>query len=217
MIMSIFLDHYLILMKSLLCLKTLQAHLLPLENQETPTEVDTEEEFHDTLNDPTLINNAEIQGENLTNLEETIAVEEIAQSRIQKNHPVDNIIGDIHVGVQTRNQKNVEEEEEAMYVQLQDEGSSLHSCFISQIEPKNANEALTDSDWIMAMQEELTQFEKLGVWTLVECPERVKPISTKWVFKCKKDDKGVIVRNKARSNSNVLSLCVLQEDQSLST
>ena len=44
-------------------------------NQETPTEVDTEEEFHDTLNDPTLINDAEIQGENLTNLEETIAVE----------------------------------------------------------------------------------------------------------------------------------------------
>ena len=48
------------------------------------------------------------------------------------------------------------------------------------------------------MQEELLQFEKLGVWHLVDLPESAKTIGTKWVFKCKRGDRGVIVRNKAR-------------------
>ena len=48
------------------------------------------------------------------------------------------------------------------------------------------------------MQEELSQFEKLGVWKLVDLPEGQRKINTKWVFKCKRDDRGVVVRNKAR-------------------
>ena len=49
------------------------------------------------------------------------------------------------------------------------------------------------------MQEELQQFARLGVWDLIDKPARVKKaIPTKWVYKCKKDDRGVIVRNKAR-------------------
>ena len=48
------------------------------------------------------------------------------------------------------------------------------------------------------MQEELQQFEKLGVWKLVDLPRGAKKIGTKWVFKCKRDERGVIVRNKAR-------------------
>ncbi|KAJ0615371.1 putative RNA-directed DNA polymerase [Helianthus annuus] len=48
------------------------------------------------------------------------------------------------------------------------------------------------------MQEELQQFEKLGVWKLVNLPDNHKFISTKWVFKCKRDYRGVVVRNKAR-------------------
>lgn len=49
-----------------------------------------------------------------------------------------------------------------------------------------------------AMQEELLQFKKSGVWTLVDRPKGSKVIGTKWVLKCKKDDQGVIIRNKAR-------------------
>ncbi|KAJ0600422.1 putative RNA-directed DNA polymerase [Helianthus annuus] len=48
------------------------------------------------------------------------------------------------------------------------------------------------------MQEELQQFEKLGVWKLVDRPDNYKKIGTRWVFKCKKDDRGIVVRNKAR-------------------
>nr|GFC14493.1 copia protein [Tanacetum cinerariifolium] len=36
------------------------------------------------------------------------------------------------------------------------------------------------------------------VWTLVDCPKGVRPIGTKWVLKNKKDERGIIVRNKAR-------------------
>ncbi|KAI3821075.1 hypothetical protein L1987_08631 [Smallanthus sonchifolius] len=64
--------------------------------------------------------------------------------------------------------------------------------------PKNVTIALQDSNWIGATQEELLQFKKLNVWHLVALPEGKYPISTKWVFRNKKDDRGIVVRNKAR-------------------
>ena len=52
--------------------------------------------------------------------------------------------------------------------------------------------ALQDPSWVEAMQEELQQFARLGVWELIDKPARVKKvIPTKWVYKCKKDDRGV--------------------------
>nr|GEV04581.1 hypothetical protein [Tanacetum cinerariifolium] len=51
---------------------------------------------------------------------------------------------------------------------------------------------------VEAMQEELLQFKIQNVWTLVDCPKRVRPIGTKWVLKNKKDERGIVIRNKAR-------------------
>nr|GEZ92588.1 hypothetical protein [Tanacetum cinerariifolium] len=48
------------------------------------------------------------------------------------------------------------------------------------------------------MQEELLQFKIQNVWTLVDCPKGVRPIGTKWVLKNKKDERGIVIRNKAR-------------------
>ena len=48
------------------------------------------------------------------------------------------------------------------------------------------------------MQEELNQFERNNVWTLVPKPENKSIIGTKWVFRNKMDETGVVVRNKAR-------------------
>ncbi|KAL4325949.1 hypothetical protein GQ457_11G033230 [Hibiscus cannabinus] len=69
---------------------------------------------------------------------------------------------------------------------------------ISCIEPKNIKEALNDDFWILAMQEELNQFDRSNVWTLVERPNDKSTIGTKWVFRKKLDESGNIVRNKAR-------------------
>jgi len=44
------------------------------------------------------------------------------------------------------------------------------NVFISNIEPKNINDALQHSNWIEAMQAELNEFEMIKVWGLVERP-----------------------------------------------
>ncbi|GKA08034.1 putative ribonuclease H-like domain-containing protein [Tanacetum coccineum] len=69
------------------------------------------------------------------------------------------------------------------------------------IEPKKISQALEDESWVDAMQEELLQFKIQKVWILVDLPFRKKAIGTKWVYRNKKDEKGVIVRNKARIES----------------
>ena len=48
---------------------------------------------------------------------------------------------------------------------------SMFACFMSQLEPKLVDEALLDSDWVIAMQEELNQFERNDVWKLVPRPK----------------------------------------------
>jgi hypothetical protein len=74
----------------------------------------------------------------------------------------------------------------------------LYNCFLSQEEPKIIEEALKNFDWIVAMQEELNQFEKNKVWELVPPPKGKNVIDTKWVFRNKMDEEGVVIRNKAR-------------------
>ena len=49
----------------------------------------------------------------------------------------------------------------------------------------------------MALNEELTNFERIQVWTLVERP-KTNVIGTKWVFCNKQDENGMVTRNKAR-------------------
>ena len=74
----------------------------------------------------------------------------------------------------------------------------LHTCFLSQVEPKKTEEVLLDPDWISAMQEELNQFERNKVWKLVPTPKNRSIIGTKWVFRNKMDENGIVTGNKAR-------------------
>ncbi|GKF59445.1 retrovirus-related pol polyprotein from transposon TNT 1-94 [Tanacetum coccineum] len=80
--------------------------------------------------------------------------------------------------------------------------TKVTSCFISTIEPKIVNEALTNESWIVAMQEELqeelNQFIANDVWELVPQPSNMTIIGTKWVFRNKLDENSVISRNKPR-------------------
>ena len=100
------------------------------------------------------------------------------------HHPITQIIGDPSSFVRTRSTTTNE---------------CNFSIFLSTTEPTRVSKALEDSDLVKAMQEELNQFEPLKVWRLVPKPEDKSIIGTKWIFKNKRDETGVIVRNKARS------------------
>ncbi|GKC41548.1 retrovirus-related pol polyprotein from transposon TNT 1-94 [Tanacetum coccineum] len=100
-----------------------------------------------------------------------------------KDHPLHKIIGDPKVSVRTRGQLA---------------NTYLFACFLSSIEPANVAEALKDADWVSAMQDELDQFARLKVWRLVPRPEGKTIIKTKWIFKNKKDESSLVIRNKAR-------------------
>ena len=73
-----------------------------------------------------------------------------------------------------------------------------YAAYISQLEPKNFKEVKNEENWILAMQEELGQFERNKVWTLVSRPTNHPIIDTKWVFRNKMDELDNVVRNKAR-------------------
>ncbi|GKC41768.1 retrovirus-related pol polyprotein from transposon TNT 1-94 [Tanacetum coccineum] len=70
--------------------------------------------------------------------------------------------------------------------------------FISEIETKKVSEAVKNPRWIDAMQEELNQFYRNKVWTLVPLPYGKIAIGSKWVFKNKKVEHGTTTKNKAR-------------------
>jgi len=48
-----------------------------------------------------------------------------------------------------------------------------HYSFVSYLEPLKVDEALDDPDWVMAMQEELNNFTRNEVWSLVERPSKI--------------------------------------------
>ncbi|KAL8147667.1 hypothetical protein AgCh_005113 [Apium graveolens] len=100
-----------------------------------------------------------------------------------KSHTPDLIIGNPDAGVRTRTGTSNE---------------CLYNSFLSQTEPKKVEEALQDADWVQAMQEELNEFERNKVWTLVPRPKNRSVVGTKWVFRNKTDSDGIITRNKAR-------------------
>ncbi|GKA90835.1 retrovirus-related pol polyprotein from transposon TNT 1-94 [Tanacetum coccineum] len=114
--------------------------------------------------------------------DESIEVDEIVNIKESKNHPLDQVIGNL-------NQRTL---------RSQAQNHSNFFCFISTIEPKNVNEALKDESWVVAMQEELNQFVANDVWELVPLPISQSVIGTKWVFRNKLDEYGIVSRNKAR-------------------
>nr|GEU83399.1 hypothetical protein [Tanacetum cinerariifolium] len=70
------------------------------------------------------------------------------------------------------------------------------------IEPKRVHQALNDPSWIKAMQKELLQFKMQKVWVLVDLPKGKRAIGSKWVFRNKKDERGIVIRKKDRLVAN---------------
>ncbi|GKF07612.1 retrovirus-related pol polyprotein from transposon TNT 1-94, partial [Tanacetum coccineum] len=103
-----------------------------------------------------------------------------------KDHPLENIIGEIESPVSTRLQPH----EHALFC--------YYDTFLSSVEPKTYKDALTQSCWIEAMQEELNEFKHLEVWELVPRPDKVMVITLKWIYTVKLDELRGILKNKAR-------------------
>ncbi|GJR89631.1 retrovirus-related pol polyprotein from transposon TNT 1-94 [Tanacetum coccineum] len=74
----------------------------------------------------------------------------------------------------------------------------MFALTVSTAEPKNIKEAMADSAWIEAMQEELHQSDRLQVWELVDKPFGKTVIKLKWLWNNKKDEHETVIRNKAR-------------------
>ncbi|GJS49751.1 retrovirus-related pol polyprotein from transposon TNT 1-94 [Tanacetum coccineum] len=135
----------------------------------------------DVGEEETIENNTKVVNNN--NVEdESIEVDEVVNIKESKNHPLEQVIGNI-------NQRTL---------RSQAQNHSNLFCFISTIEPKNVNEALGDESWVIAMQEELNQFIANDVWDLVPLPKSHTVRGTKWVYRNKLDKNGIVSRNKAR-------------------
>ncbi|GJR46089.1 retrovirus-related pol polyprotein from transposon TNT 1-94 [Tanacetum coccineum] len=71
-----------------------------------------------------------------------------------KDHPLDNIIGELERPVSIRLQLH----EQALFC--------YYDAFPTSVEPKNYKDTLTQACWIEAIQEELNEFKRLEVWEL---------------------------------------------------
>nr|GFB32595.1 hypothetical protein [Tanacetum cinerariifolium] len=91
-------------------------------------------------------------------------------SKRTKDHPLNNIIGQLSRLVSTRLQLH----EQALFC--------YYDALLTLMEPKTYKEALTQSCWIEAMQEELNEFERLEVWELVPRPDKEEGIDFEELF-----------------------------------
>ncbi|GKD33433.1 retrovirus-related pol polyprotein from transposon TNT 1-94 [Tanacetum coccineum] len=121
---------------------------------------------------------------NLTGSHVSTSLEQDAPST--KNHPLANVIRDPSRSVSIRKQLKT------------DAIRCYFDAFLTLVEPNNFKEAMLESSWIEAMQEEIHEFERLKVWELVPCSNLVMIIKLKWIFKVKKDECGGVLKNKAR-------------------
>ncbi|GJS10732.1 retrovirus-related pol polyprotein from transposon TNT 1-94 [Tanacetum coccineum] len=81
-----------------------------------------------------------------------------SEYRWTKDHPLTQVRGNPSKPVQTRRQLATDPE------------MCMFALTVSIVEPKNIKEAMADSAWIEAMQDELHQFDRLQVWELVDKP-----------------------------------------------
>nr|GEZ59786.1 retrovirus-related Pol polyprotein from transposon TNT 1-94 [Tanacetum cinerariifolium] len=110
---------------------------------------------------------------------------QVSEYRGTKDHPLEQVRGNPSKPVQTRRQLAT------------DPKMCMFALTVSTAEPKNIKEAMADSAWIEAMQEELHQFDRLQVWEPVDKPFGKTVIRLKWLWKNKKDEEQTVIRNKA--------------------
>ncbi|GKB42908.1 putative RNA-directed DNA polymerase [Tanacetum coccineum] len=80
--------------------------------------------------------------------------------------------------------------------------SSVNMCFAvslnKSVEPTCLVEALSDPNWVEAMNNEIEALNRNNTWTVCDLPVGRKPIGSKWIWKIKYKASGDIERYKAR-------------------
>ncbi|GKD16210.1 hypothetical protein Tco_1205368, partial [Tanacetum coccineum] len=125
---------------------------------------DVEEEVHDLdvahmNNDPLFgipilenISEASSSSDVIPTVVHTAAPNSEHLTKWTKDHPLENIIGELERPVSKRLQLH----EQALFC--------YYDAFLTSVEPKNYKDALTHACWIKAMQEELHEYERLEIW-----------------------------------------------------
>ena len=106
-----------------------------------------------------------------TSLDSESHEEKRLSSRVKLNHPPEVIVGNMN---DLTLRKQIVDKCVANFV--------FYSCYLSQVEPTKVKEALQDESWVEVMHDELLQFQRNDVWTLVPRPEGEHIIGTKWIF-----------------------------------
>ncbi|GJV17909.1 putative ribonuclease H-like domain-containing protein [Tanacetum coccineum] len=141
----------------------------------------------------------------MNNVNSSYTVPDTSFTKFHKDHPEDQVIGSLKPHVQTRHMTKTTEDHclissvhQLKRTNHKDVQNCLFACFLSQKEPKKVLQAMEDPSWVEEMQNELLQFKLLNGWSLVHLPRDKWAIGTKWVFRNKKDERGIVVKNKAR-------------------
>ncbi|GJW31847.1 putative ribonuclease H-like domain-containing protein, partial [Tanacetum coccineum] len=114
----------------------------------------------------------------MNNVDTSYTASDAPFTKFLKDHPQEQVIGSLKTPVQTRHMTKINEEHglissvhKLRRTNHKDFQNCLFACFLSQKEPKKVIQALEDPSWA---------------------------IGTKWVFRNKKDETGIVVKNKAR-------------------
>jgi hypothetical protein len=107
-----------------------------------------------------------------------------APQHIQRCHLPQQMLGELHERVTCTRSQHI--------------SHFAHLGFVATFEPRDVGHALSDPNCVNVMHEELENFERNQVWVLVPPPSNCHSIGTKWVFKKKLSEDGLVVRNKAR-------------------
>nr|GEV03800.1 hypothetical protein [Tanacetum cinerariifolium] len=193
--------------------KRQQQHTTPLNNQTTPdptfqvpTQAPTDAPTENIHQAEMIAENAQVENNEFINIfctpvqdrKETSSLHvdlsnmhtfyqhHPSEHRWTKVHPLEQVIGNPSQSVRTRRQLELDCE------------ICMFALTVSRTKPKNIKEAMADSAWIESMQEELHQFDRLDVWELVDRPLYKNVINMKWLWKIKRDEENIVIRNKSR-------------------
>nr|GEZ51871.1 hypothetical protein [Tanacetum cinerariifolium] len=153
-----------------------EAHM-ETRNGDVPDGCNVDDPESSGISNPTATSKGILVKKRHHNMETSIPASPTSTFRIHKDHSKSQIIGPVDTPVQTRH-KSKEIEEQSFITTIHQKTNPdllqfcLFSCFLSQEEPKKIFDALKDP--------------------------RVRPIGTKWVLKNKKDERGIVIRNKAK-------------------